>query len=159
MSEALFENVLIRDSRRDTIIKRAFLVFVGIHVVLMLWSGWRAWFQVKSLEMGVPFAALRPGVAVSTDCVNYCRVPVEVKVELVQGERVERLATQQIRDHWIPAYDPRWRRGTQRIVVTPEMLAGFSPGPATLRATATGRPQWLRLPPPLVREAAVVIPR
>jgi hypothetical protein len=37
------------------------------------------------------------------------------------------------------------------------MLARFEPGTATLRATAVGRPQWLRVPPPTVREQPVII--
>jgi hypothetical protein len=45
------------------------------------------------------------------------------------------------------------------VVLAPEQLARFLSGPATVRATATGRRQWLRLPPPTVREAAVDIRR
>ena len=37
------------------------------------------------------------------------------------------------------------------------MLDGFEPGTAMLRATAVGRPQWLRIPPPTVREQPVTI--
>lgn len=48
-------------------------------------------------------------------------------------------------------------RGSQIVSVTPEMLARFATGPATLRAAATGRAQWLRTPPPKMREIPVVI--
>jgi len=37
------------------------------------------------------------------------------------------------------------------------MLAGFDAGAATLRASAVGRPQWLRVPPPTIRERSVTI--
>jgi hypothetical protein len=42
-------------------------------------------------------------------------------------------------------------------VVTPELLARFASGAAVVRATAHGRPQWMRTPPPEVREVAVEI--
>ena len=41
--------------------------------------------------------------------------------------------------------------------LTPTMLDGFEPGTAMLRATAVGRSQWLRIPPPTVREQPVRI--
>jgi hypothetical protein len=53
--------------------------------------------------------------------------------------------------------DPRPWRGSLRVVLGPGALAGFTSGPAQLRATATGRPQWTRLPPPTVRETAVML--
>jgi hypothetical protein len=39
------------------------------------------------------------------------------------------------------------------------MLSDFEPGAATLRASAVGRPQWLRVPPPTIREQSVSIER
>ena len=45
------------------------------------------------------------------------------------------------------------------VTLTPAMLSEFDPGPATLRASAVGRPQWLRVPPPSIREQAVSIGR
>jgi hypothetical protein len=69
------------------------------------------------------------------------------------------LAVQQVRGNDWASFDPRPRRASQRVLLTPEQLARFPDGPATVRATATGRPQWLRLPPPTVREAAVEIRR
>ena len=43
------------------------------------------------------------------------------------------------------------------VVVTPELLGRFEPGAALVRATAHGRSQWLRTPPPEVREVAIEI--
>ena len=45
------------------------------------------------------------------------------------------------------------------VEIEPQMLAEFDPGPAVLRASAVGRPQWLRVPPPTIREMAVTISR
>jgi hypothetical protein len=41
----------------------------------------------------------------------------------------------------------------------PELLARFQMGAAKVRATAAGRRQWTRLPPPEVREITVGIER
>ena len=45
------------------------------------------------------------------------------------------------------------------VVLTPELLGRFEAGAALLRATARGRPQWLREPPPEAREIAVELQR
>jgi hypothetical protein len=57
------------------------------------------------------------------------------------------------------ATDPRPRRDSLAVVLTPELLEGFRVGPVLVRAVARGRPQWLREPPPTVREAALKIQR
>jgi len=54
-------------------------------------------------------------------------------------------------------FDPRAKSATQQVVLNANHLAGFQPGEALLRATATGRPQWGRTPPPVVREMKVQI--
>jgi hypothetical protein len=48
-----------------------------------------------------------------------------------------------------------WRAGFQVKSLTLTVAAA----PAIVRATAIGRRRWLRLPPPLVREASVTISR
>jgi hypothetical protein len=54
-------------------------------------------------------------------------------------------------------YDPRTQSLVFASVLKPEHIVGFHDGPAILRATAVGRHQWMRLPPPLVREMSIVI--
>jgi len=60
---------------------------------------------------------------------------IDVDVYLIQGTHSERL---------------------QHLHLT-EMLSRFHPGPARLRAVATGREQWTRVPPPTVRVIEVEI--
>ena len=157
MSDRPFESVLIHDSRRHRIVRAAILIVVGVHVPLMLASGWRAWFQVKSLELHVSDAVLSPGATISTEVVSYARTPVDVRIEIVQGDRAATLALQTVPGNWNAAYDPRTKRVSQNVVVTAEALAVLASGPAQVRATATGRHQWMRLPPPLVRVADVEV--
>lgn len=87
------------------------------------------------------------------------RTTIDVRVELIQAGHSETLAVQQVRGNDWASFDPRPRRASQSVVLTPDQLARFLPAPAAVRATATGRRQWLRLPPPTVREAAVEIQR
>jgi hypothetical protein len=75
----------------------------------------------------------------------------------VQGSHAETLAVQFVRGNEWGSIDPRARRASQAVVLAPEVLSRFRAGAAVLRATATGRPQWMRLPPPTVRESAVEI--
>jgi hypothetical protein len=56
-------------------------------------------------------------------------------------------------------FDPRPKYGSVVVTLTPAMLSDFEPGTATLRASAVGRPQWLRVPPPTIREQSVSIER
>jgi hypothetical protein len=147
------------DARPVALLKKAALVLVALCFVTALASGYRAYFQVYSLELRVDEPVLRPGSVVSTDVSASGRTTVGVRVELVQGARAETLAVHQLPGNVWASFDPRPRKGSHAVTLTPEALARFAEGPATLRATATGRPQWTRLPPPTVREAAVEIRR
>jgi hypothetical protein len=133
-----------------TVVLVLFAIFGGF-------SAYRAWVQVKSLALRTSAAELRPGSSVTVEAVSWARVWVTVRVELVQGDRRELLATRVIPTHHVPSLDPRTVKAWLVIVLTPEQLARLRPGPAMVRATAVGGPQWLRTPPPTVRERAVRI--
>lgn len=145
-------------SRPRAILRGIVIAIIATHIVLALWSGYRAIWQVFALEIRAP-AVLRAGDAVSYSVVSSGRVPVTVWLELIQGARGETLATTVVEDGVIAVYDPRIRRGRWSGTLSADQLAPFEPGLATLRVTATGRPQFLRSPPPTVREMAVRIDR
>jgi hypothetical protein len=84
-------------------------------------------------------------------------VESDARIELVQGQRVTMLGEVYLPRNHEPVFDPRPQRGSVVVALTPELLAGFEPGTATLRASAVGRPQWLRVPPPTIREQPVTI--
>jgi hypothetical protein len=158
-SDGPFTRALIHDSRRVVLVRRVVLTLAGVFVSLGLVSAWRAWFQVKSLKLTVSATALTNGATLVTDVVSYARTSIDVRIELVQGTHVETLGMQTVPGNWDAGLDPRTRSASQTVAVSQEVLARFAPGPAIVRATAIGRPQWLRVPPPLVREAAVEIAR
>jgi hypothetical protein len=57
----------------------------------------------------------------------------------------------------VASYDPRSPKATLMVGVLPAHLARFTPGPAVFRATAVGRDQWMRTPPPTIGERVVQI--
>ena len=137
--------------------KRVILIVTLLFATIAAWSAYRAWFQVRALELRVMSADLRAGLPVVVQVVTSGRTPVDVRLELVQGTHVEMLATLRVAGSHDGFFDPRTRQGSMMPSFTTEFLAHFQPGPAVLRATAIGRPQWMRTPPPVVKEIAVIV--
>jgi hypothetical protein len=146
-----------RDPPSLRVVKRVILVALAIHVAMALLSGWRAWFQIRRLDLAVRAGTLQAGDRVEARVVSWARTFVDVRLELVQGAHAETLGTHLVPRNRDPASDPRPRSATLAVTLTPELLGRFRPGPAVVRATAIGRSQWLRVPPPMVREAPVTI--
>ena len=125
------------------------------YVVPGLFSSYRAWVQVHSLDLIVPRRDLRIGDTIRVNTVSWARTWVDVDVVLAQGDRIDTLATHQIPKNHNASIDPRWRRDSMIVALSPALLAGFDSGAAVIRARAIGGPQWLRTPPPLIRESSV----
>jgi hypothetical protein len=135
-------------------LRKGIIAFVSVWAIIALISGHRAIWQVQKLELHVPEGTLRPGSLVAVETRSSGRVHVRVVLELVQGARSETLAMQRIEGSH-PTFDPRWRRGEISHILTSETLQAFQPGAAIVRVTAHGASQWLRTPPPEVRERPV----
>ena len=133
-----------------------FLVLV-VYVLPGLFSSYRAWVQVRSLELIVPSRVIRSGDTIRVRAVSWARTWVYVDLLLVQGDRADTLAVHEIPKNHNASIDPRWRRDSMTVVLTKPFLRQYQPGAATIRVTATGGPQWLRTPPPLVRETEVLL--
>jgi len=152
----MLEPLAIRDAKPIAIIKRFFLLVVvgllGIGAV----SSYRAYVQVRSLEITAE-KQLSAGSAINVDVTSSGRTPVDVKVELIQGSTVETLFVLHVRGNELGFFDPRPRHASQTGYLTNYLLSPFSSAPAIIRATAVGRPQWMRLPPPTIRELIVEV--
>lgn len=157
MPKELFESSWSGESRGLVILKKAIGAFVAVISVFALMSGYRAYFQVRSLDLRPADRVLRNGTIIEVIAESYARTPVDVSLELIQGAKTKTLGGFRIPSNYDPALDPRLRRASLTVALTPELLAGFEPGPAQLRATARGRMQFGRVPPPLVREVSVEI--
>jgi hypothetical protein len=144
-------------SRLLRVVQRVIIIVALLHVAIGAWSSYRAWVQVRSLELKVVSPDLRAGMPSFVHVVTSGRTPVDVRLELIQGSHSVMLATLRVAPSRDGFYDPRTRQGSMMPSFTTEFLAQFQPGPALLRATAIGRPQWLRTPPPVVQELPVVV--
>jgi hypothetical protein len=121
-------------------------------------SGYRAWVQVKSVALRLSDRDLHPGDVVEVDGVSWARTTVTVRLVLQQGALAETLAVHRIPSNHVASLDPRTRSVHLMVPIERELLARFRPGDAVLRAHAIGGPQWLRTPPPKMREVGVRIP-
>jgi hypothetical protein len=76
---------------------------------------------------------------------------------LRQGDRIDTLIVHELGTHGVPSLDPRWQAESDSVVLAADRLARYYDGEATLVATAVGRSQWMRTPPPTVRELRVTL--
>ena len=136
---------------------RVITILALFFVALGIWSAYSAWVQVRSLDVVVASPNLRPGLPAVVRVVSSGRTFVTVKLELVQGAHSATLAELRVAPNRVAVLDPRARHGTMTPSFTTEFLAQFQPGPAILRATGTGGPQWSRTPPPVIKEIPVVV--
>jgi hypothetical protein len=139
--------------------RRAIITAACLNILLFSWSMCRRIWQVMRLDLSVSSTVLTPGVTVSTDVITTGEVPNPIRLELVQGTHAELLMERRGGLPTVRSYDPRLFRYTPSVVITPELLARFSPGPATLRLTGVGMQKLLRTPPNRVREVQVTVRR
>ena len=152
---------IMADSRSEKglrLLKRVIVIAVGVYLVIGMIALYRAVTQIHSLELQSE-GVVRSGSAVTATVVSYARVPVDVRIELIQDDHAEIVAVQRVQKNEWALLDPRPREATQTAVLTDDLLARFEGGQAIVRATAIGRSQFGRLPPPLVREVFVNIQR
>jgi hypothetical protein len=154
----MFDELTIQDARPILWLKRVFMFVVVALLVIGAVSSHRAYFQVRSLELTAPHE-LSVGSVVNASVVGSGRTQVDVEVDLIQGTHSERLLNLHLTGNELAFFDPRTQHGSDSVAITAELLSKFQPGPARLRAVATGREQWTRLPPPTVREMEVVLER
>ena len=152
----MFDMRPVRPARPIALLRRTGQAMLVILVPLALASGYRAWVQVFALEFQ-PTAPLTEGAVVTAAVTTSGRTRVDVTLELVQDGRVLLLAEQQVPSNFDGALDPRPRHAVVNGVITRQTWNTLHPGPATLKVVATGRPQFLRLPPPETRVLDVIV--
>src|SRR5215469_9774902 len=72
-------------TRTGRLLTRVAVILILIAITAGLWSGYRAWFQVRELDVNVMSQNVRPGIPVVVRVVTSGRAPVDVQLELVQG--------------------------------------------------------------------------
>ena len=146
-----------QESRASRLGKRAVLWFILLQLPIGALSSYRAWVQIKELTLTTTSPTLSPGVVVQSNLVSWARTESDARIEIVQGKKVAMLGEVYLPRNHEPVFDPRPKSGSVVVTLEPAMLAEFDAGPAVLRASAVGRPQWLRVPPPTVRELPITI--
>ena len=159
MARALTYPSPFEESRGYRLAKRAVLWFILVQLPIGALSSYRAWVQIKELTLSTTSSTLASGVVVRSELVSWARTESDARIELVQGSKVVMLGEVYVRRNHEPVFDPRPQHGSVVVTISPDMLAAFQPGPATLHASAVGRPQWMRVPPPTFRDQAVTIAR
>ena len=152
----MFEASAIKTARPLLLLKKICLLVVGAYLAIGLTAGYRAYHQIKSVDLETP-QTLRAGSLVETFVVTYGRTFVDVRLEVIQGPQTETVSVHRIPNNKWAFMDPRTRRVSNTSVLTDDVIKKFQSGPATLRATATGLPQLGHVPPPMVREIAIEI--
>ena len=137
-------------------VKRTLLIIAAVHLLIGLVSAYRAYFQIQSLEI-VAADTIQAGSVIHTKVVTYGRALATVQLELVQDGRALSVGQLRVPGNELGFYDPRTQRASFSVTLAPQSLERFHAGPATLRATAVGTPQWMRLPPPFVNEFKVTL--
>lgn len=136
-------------------------LLIVVPLTLLLTAGaaasYRAARPVYDLSVSIPGPALEAGSRVRVEATGSGRGPVAIRLELVQDGRSETLLRGRMRSRRYAFWDPRPLPFAAEAVVAADSLRAFHPGPATLRAEATGAPAWLWQPTPVVREVAVEI--
>jgi hypothetical protein len=152
----MFETETIRDARPIRWLKRCFILVIVTLLAMGAMSSYRAYVQVKSVELNAP-RLLSVGSVVHTSVVTSGRTMADVEVDLIQGAHSAQLLKLHLTGNRLGFFDPRTQTASETVFLTSKMLSGFQPGAARLRSVATGRHQWMRLPPPTVREIEVEV--
>jgi hypothetical protein len=141
------------------VIRRTLTPLLVVVAILFLISGVRAIIQVYDLDVWVSNTepSLQGSFEAGTSVITSGRASATVKLELVQEGRSEILMVDSVRGRNFPVFNPLPRRSARRVVVSPVVMSRFSAGPATIRATALGRSQWTRTPPPTVSSVGITI--
>jgi hypothetical protein len=147
----------VKPLRWVIVMKRICIPLLTLYLIIGAISAYRAWYQVRRLDLSVPNFALRPGSAVNYSVVSYARTTLDVRVELIQGTHAEVIGTLLLRGNDWGFFDPRNKSAAKTTFVPADILGRFDDGAALVRATATGLEQWTRLPPPVIREVPITI--
>jgi len=137
--------------------RKLLTVLIAVPLVYGSFCLYRAWVQVKKLDLAIAGAPVLSGSVARVDVITSGRVPVDVQLEVIQGTRAETLAVQRVSTHRNPFWDSRNIASTLTVTFSKDALAELAPGAALLRATAKGRRLWMYEPSPVVRDLPVSV--
>ena len=143
--------------------RRFGMALAGTFAFFAAISGYRAIVQIYRVDLQAP-DTLRVGSQVALSVTTSGRVIGTATLVIVQGNRLDTLHWHRVRNNHIGTFisqslNPFPVHDSVTVSIAAANLAKFEPGPATLRAIGLGGSQWLRVPPPTIRERPVVLVR
>ena len=117
----MFETQTIPEAHSIVLLRRIFKIVVSAYLVIGMISAYRAFYQVRSLDIQSP-DVLQSGSAITTNVVSYARGAVDVRVELVQDDHVGTIATFRVHGNEWALFDPRTQHGSQTTTLTDDVL-------------------------------------
>lgn len=157
MKAAIFDTRLSQEWIGFKILRRITIAVIAFQLSIGAVSGYRAIVQVYDVEIQTNSPVIRPGSQIVGRVVSSGRTYVDARVELLQAGRADTLGTMRIAANKASFYDPRPQRAALTVTIPSDALSRFSRGKAVIRAVAEGHSQFLRVPPPTVREAAIFL--
>lgn len=154
-----FDPNLGRLTRFERVCRNLAVGVFAVNLVLAVVSGHRAIWQIQRLDVRASDLVLRPGTRLAAAIQSSGRTRATVVLELVQGDRRERIAEKHLPGNRNPAVNFFPQRDSVVVHLAPHVLARFAPGPVTVRAIGMGTSQWLRVPPDEIRELRAEVPR
>ena len=116
---------LPRESRALVVVRWLSIVVFSLYAFFGLISAYRAWVQVKSLDLRASGQELQSGSSITVLAVSWARTTVTVRVELVQDGRSDTLQIFRIQSNHVASLDPRTRSAILHVVLGREHLARF----------------------------------
>lgn len=86
----MFDSLPNRESRPLALLRRATLVFVGAFLIIGIVSAYRAWVQVRQLDLKASEQTLRNGSTVETAVLSSGRATVTFALNLFRGPALKR---------------------------------------------------------------------
>jgi len=133
--------------------------FLIVHAVLFPLSGFRAWVQVYDVELHASTNRATPGTRIVANVETSGRIGIDITMVANQGGRTVTLGSMRIPSNEQAIYDPRPRHDSLVVSLDADMLQQISAGSVAITATATGRPQFTRMPPPVIKQITLTVPR
>jgi hypothetical protein len=143
--------------------RRFGIALAGTFAFFAAISGYRAIVQIYRVDVQAP-DTLRAGSRVALAITTSGRVTSSATLVIEQGDRLDTLHWHSVRNNHIGTFisqslNPFPVHDSVTVEIGAANLAKLESGPATLRAIGLGGSQWMRVPPPTIRERAVVLSR
>ena len=147
------------EPRAVAYVRYVLITIALLYAVLAAWGMYRRIWQVQRIDLSIASRTLSAGSTVAYDVITSGETQNLIRLELVQGVHSVVLVERRGQVNAINTIDPRLFRDSGTVVLSREVLSGFTRGPAVVKLTVFGGMKLLRTPPPRTREYVVDLVR